>query len=165
MAKAIRDLRRKLGMRHSLIINNKPVPTQNWLPSLNPANQAEVVGYSAQASVEHAEQALAAARAAQPGWAQLPATERAALLERIADLMRRDKSELCALEILEAGKNWMEADADVAEAIDFCRFYAASMRELGQPQRTQVGPAKPTSSIGCLEGLESLSPPELPRPF
>jgi RHH-type proline utilization regulon transcriptional repressor/proline dehydrogenase/delta 1-pyrroline-5-carboxylate dehydrogenase len=138
MAKAIRDLRPNLGKRHSLIINNKPVPTQDWLPSLNPANQAEVVGYSAQASVEHAEQARAAARAAQPGWARLPAAERAALLEKIADLMRRDKSELCALEILEAGKNWMEADADVAEAIDFCRFYASSMRELGQPQRTQV---------------------------
>jgi len=138
MAKAIADLRPRLGKRHSLIINNKPVSAQDWLPSLNPANQAEVVGYSAQASVEHAEQALGAARAAQPGWARLPAAERAALLEKIADLMRRDKSELCALEILEAGKNWMEADADVAEAIDFCGFYAASMRELGQPLCTQV---------------------------
>ena len=52
--------------------------------------------------------------------------------------MRRDKAALCALEILEAGKNWTEADADVAEAIDFCNFYAAVMRELGRPQRTQA---------------------------
>src|SRR5262249_40815320 len=54
------------------------------------------------------------------------------------ELMRRDKATLCALEILEAGKNWLEADADVAEAIDFCNFYAVVMRELGQPQRTQI---------------------------
>ncbi len=52
--------------------------------------------------------------------------------------MRRDKAELCALEILEAGKNWSEADADVAEAIDFCNFYASAMRDLGQPHRTQA---------------------------
>jgi RHH-type proline utilization regulon transcriptional repressor/proline dehydrogenase/delta 1-pyrroline-5-carboxylate dehydrogenase len=52
--------------------------------------------------------------------------------------MRRDKAALCAVEILEAGKNWAEADADVAEAIDFCDFYAAVMRELDQPHRTQV---------------------------
>ncbi len=53
-------------------------------------------------------------------------------------LMRRDKAALSALEVLEAGKNWPEADADVAEAIDFCSFYAAVMRDLGQPQRTQA---------------------------
>ena len=52
--------------------------------------------------------------------------------------MRRDKADLCALEILEAGKNWPEADADVAEAIDFCNFYAAVMREIGRPKRTQA---------------------------
>src|SRR5262249_16953866 len=82
--------------------------------------------------------ALAAARAAQPAWARTTPDERAGLLERVAELMRRDKAALCALEILEAGKNWAEADADVAEAIDFCSFYAHVMREMGRPQRTQV---------------------------
>ena len=45
---------------------------------------------------------------------------------------------LSALEVFEAGKNWQEADADVAEAIDFCNFYAVVMRDLGHPQRTQT---------------------------
>ncbi|HTL17503.1 MAG TPA: proline dehydrogenase family protein, partial [Patescibacteria group bacterium] len=135
---AIKQLRKGLGKRHPLVINNKVVPTSDWLPSLNPANQAEVVGYAAQAEVRHADEALAAARAAQPKWACIPATDRAALLEKIAVVMRRDKAELCALEVLEAGKNWTEADADVAEAIDFCNFYAHVMRELARPHRTQM---------------------------
>jgi RHH-type proline utilization regulon transcriptional repressor/proline dehydrogenase/delta 1-pyrroline-5-carboxylate dehydrogenase len=56
--------------------------------------------------------------------------------------MRRDKARLSALEVLEAGKNWTEADADVAEAIDFCNFYAAVMREMGSPRRTQHIPGE-----------------------
>lgn len=134
---ALQELRRNLGQRHPLLINNRPVLTADWLPSLNPANQTEVIGYSAQAGIPEAEIALSTARAAQPAWGRTPAAERAALLEQVANLMRRGKADLCALEILEAGKNWTEADADVAEAIDFCNFYAAVMRELGQPHHTQ----------------------------
>jgi RHH-type proline utilization regulon transcriptional repressor/proline dehydrogenase/delta 1-pyrroline-5-carboxylate dehydrogenase len=135
---AIKALRTKLGRRHPLVINNKPVVTADWLPSLNPANQTEVIGYSAQAGIAEAEAALVAARSAQPAWGRTPAAERAGLLEEVARLMRRDKADLCALEILEAGKNWTEADADVAEAIDFCNFYAGVMRENGQVRRTQA---------------------------
>ncbi len=135
--RAIADLRRNFGQRHPLVINNRRVTTADWRPSLNPANQKEVVGYAAQAGIAEAEAALAAARAAQPNWGATPAGDRAALLEKAAALLCRDKAALCALEMLEAGKNWTEADADVAEAIDFCNFYASVMRELGRPQPTQ----------------------------
>jgi len=138
MSGAIKALRARLGQRHPLVINNKAVSTANWMPSLNPANQKEVVGYAAQATIAQADDALAAARAAQPKWGRASAADRAAVLEDIASLMRRDKAELCAVEILETGKNWAEADADVAEAIDFCNFYAAVMRDMGQPHRTQT---------------------------
>jgi len=134
---AIQELRRKMGQRHPLVINNKPVQPREWLPSLNPADQTEIIGHAAQATVADAENALTAARAAQPKWARTLVEQRAALLERVADLIRRDKTALTALEILEAGKNWTEADADVAEAIDFCNYYAADMREFRLPQRTQ----------------------------
>lgn len=133
----LQQLRRSLAQKHPLVINNKPVHTREWLPSLNPANQKEIIGHAAQASVAEAEAALDAALAAQSKWARTPVEDRAGLLERVAALMRRDKAALVALEILEAGKNWTEADADVAEAIDFCNFYAAEMRVLGRPQQTQ----------------------------
>jgi RHH-type proline utilization regulon transcriptional repressor/proline dehydrogenase/delta 1-pyrroline-5-carboxylate dehydrogenase len=135
---ALTELRQRLGQRYPLTINNRPASTNDWLSSLNPVNQNEVIGYAAQAGIADADSALAAARAAQTKWARVPAEERAALLEKLAALMRRDKAALCALEVLEAGKNWSEADADVAEAIDFCNFYAAVMRDLGKPQRTQA---------------------------
>ncbi len=135
---ALQQLRGTLGKRHPLVINNRRVETADWLPSLNPADQDEVVGYAAQATVAEADAALAAARAAWPVWARTAGSERAAVLEKVAGLMRRDKARLCALEILEAGKNWTEADADVAEAVDFCNFYAAVMRDLSRPQRTQA---------------------------
>jgi len=139
---AIQEQRRKLGQHHPLVIKNKPVTTSEYLPSLNPANQVEVIGYAAQATTSEADSALAAAREAQPNWNRTPATDRAEKLENLAALMRRHKAELCALEILEAGKNWVEADADVAEAIDFCGFYASVMRDLGQPARTQNVPGE-----------------------
>jgi RHH-type transcriptional regulator, proline utilization regulon repressor / proline dehydrogenase / delta 1-pyrroline-5-carboxylate dehydrogenase len=137
MRDAIRDWRKQLGQRYPLIINHKPVSTRDWLPSLNPADQKEIVGHAAQATMVEADAALAAARAAGPKWARTPAVERAAILEKTGSLMQAEKAALCALEILEAGKSWAEADADVAEAIDFCNFYAARMREMGRPERTQ----------------------------
>jgi len=139
---ALAKIRSTLGRRHPLVINNRPVSTIEWTDSLNPANQDEIIGHAARATIADAESALAAARSAQAGWAQKPAPERAASLERLAALLRRDKAALSALEVLEAGKNWTEADADVAEAIDFCNYYAAVMRRLGSPQRTQLVPGE-----------------------
>jgi RHH-type proline utilization regulon transcriptional repressor/proline dehydrogenase/delta 1-pyrroline-5-carboxylate dehydrogenase len=71
-----------------------------------------------------------------------PAEERAALFERVADLIEERRHELNALEILEAGKPWVEADADISEAIDFCRFYATEARRLDQPTVTQFVPGE-----------------------
>jgi RHH-type proline utilization regulon transcriptional repressor/proline dehydrogenase/delta 1-pyrroline-5-carboxylate dehydrogenase len=139
---ALQGLRGNLGQKHPLLINHKPVATVDWLPSLNPANQNEVIGYAAQASIAEAHAALAACKAAQPKWARTGADERAAIIEKLATLMRKDKADLCALEILEAGKNWVEADADVAEATDFCNFYARVMREMGKAHRTQAVPGE-----------------------
>ncbi len=139
---ALTSLRKKLGCKHPLIINHRPVETQEWTPSINPANQKEIIGYSARAAAAEADSALAGARAAQPKWARTPVEERAKLFNHLAALLRRDKAVLSALEILEAGKNWTEADANVAEAIDFCDFYAAAMRELGPPKRIQFVPGE-----------------------
>src|SRR5262249_20183939 len=139
---AIETVRRGMGQRHLLILNGKPIHTKEWLASRNPENQEATGGYSAQGSLNDAEEAVAAAKTAQPKWSRMPAAQRAEVVEKVATLMRRDKAELCALEILEAGKNWTEADADVAEAIDFCNFYASVMRELGKPRRTQAIPGE-----------------------
>ena len=139
---AIRTLKASLGSRHPLVIGGKPVTTSDWLASLNPADQSEIIGYSARGTVEHAESALSAAHQAQPQWARTPVEQRALLLDSIAASLSQHRPELTALCILEAGKPWPEADADVVEAIDFCRFYAQAMRELGRPEPTQIVPGE-----------------------
>ena len=82
-----------------------------------------------------AEEAVAAARAAQPAWADKSPAERAELLFGAAAVTRTRKAELVAWQIFETGKNWPEADADVAEAIDFLEYYGREMLRLGTPLR------------------------------
>jgi RHH-type proline utilization regulon transcriptional repressor/proline dehydrogenase/delta 1-pyrroline-5-carboxylate dehydrogenase len=138
MLAALREARTDLGRKHPLVIGEQRIETRDWAPSLNPANQKEVIGYSARASIADADAAVNVARAAQVKWARLPVEQRARLLDHLGDLIRRDKAAFTALIVLEAGKNWTESDADVAEAIDFCHFNAAVMRDLGRPRRTQT---------------------------
>ncbi len=137
MQAALTKIRGSLGRQHPLVIGGQAVDTREWLPSLNPADQREVIGLTAKASLAEADAAISAACRAQPEWGRTPVDERAALLQRLANRMRSEKAELTALIILEAGKPWAEADADVAEAIDFCEFYAAQIPDLAGFQETQ----------------------------
>ena len=139
---ALATERAQLGRRHGYIVANAPRETREWIPSTNPAQPAEIIGHQARCRTEDAEFALAAARQAQPAWAKKSADERAQLIECAADLMASRRHELNALLILEAGKPWLEADGEVSEAIDFCRFYAAEARQLNGPTVTQVVPGE-----------------------
>jgi RHH-type transcriptional regulator, proline utilization regulon repressor / proline dehydrogenase / delta 1-pyrroline-5-carboxylate dehydrogenase len=112
------------------------------IASTNPARPAQVVGHWARSTVADADAAVASARAAWPAWAARPATERASILDRAADLLEARRFELNALEVYEAAKPWIEADADISEAVDFCRYYAAEMRDLDRPRVTQAVPGE-----------------------
>ena len=139
---ALADARASLGRRWPLVINGRRRLGRTFVPSVNPAHPAEVIGHWSRATLEDADAALAAARAAFPEWRTTSVDTRAGLLERAADMMETRRFALNALEILEAGKPWLEADADVSEAIDFCRYYAAEMRRLDRPHRTQAVPGE-----------------------
>ena len=122
----------QLGRRYPLVINNQALESQATIESLNPSHFRQVVGRCAAASVNQAEQAVAAAQAAFPAWRDTPAAERAQYLFRAADVMRRRRFELAAWEVYECGKQWREADADVAESIDYCDYYGREMLRLGR---------------------------------
>jgi RHH-type transcriptional regulator, proline utilization regulon repressor / proline dehydrogenase / delta 1-pyrroline-5-carboxylate dehydrogenase len=139
---ALHEVRSRMGRRHPLVIGGRAIETRDWAPSLNPADQNEIIGYAALAGVADADAALAVARAAQGAWARLPVAERGRLFHSLGKLLRRDKAQCIALLVLEAGKNWTEADGDVAEAIDFCHFNAVAMQELGRTKRTQIVPGE-----------------------
>jgi RHH-type proline utilization regulon transcriptional repressor/proline dehydrogenase/delta 1-pyrroline-5-carboxylate dehydrogenase len=131
MVKAIADYSPK---DHPLLIDGQPVVTGQWIDSINPSHKSRIVGRCARAGVQEAQRAIAAAKSAFPAWRQTAPSQRAALLDRVADILTQRRMALVGIEVLECGKPWREADADIAEAIDFCRYYADQMRLLSQPQ-------------------------------
>jgi 1-pyrroline-5-carboxylate dehydrogenase len=130
MKAALAKVRGQLGGYYPLIIGGKKVMTADKTVSINPANPDEIIGHVSKASVELVERAMNAALTAFESWKNTPAIMRAQYLFDAADLMRLRKHEFSALMVLEAGKNYAEADADTAEAIDFMDFYAREMIRL-----------------------------------
>ncbi|HQO35254.1 MAG TPA: L-glutamate gamma-semialdehyde dehydrogenase, partial [bacterium] len=123
MEKAIADVETKLGREWSIIIDGKRVKAPDQFLSHNPSDPDQIVGVFQRGTPELAEQAIQSALKAFPSWSQRPAQERAEFCFKIADIMRRRRFELSAWMVLETGKNWVEADADTAEAIDLVDFY------------------------------------------
>jgi len=137
MQSALREVRKRFGEKYPLVIGGEKTWTDELTPSVNPSAPDEIVGYGSEAGIPEAERAVKAARAAFGRWSRTPFEERARLLERAADILERRRYELSAVEVFEVGKAWNEADGDIREAIDFCRFYAQQMRRLGRPKLTQ----------------------------
>jgi RHH-type proline utilization regulon transcriptional repressor/proline dehydrogenase/delta 1-pyrroline-5-carboxylate dehydrogenase len=142
MRAALAAARARLGERCPLVINGEDVWAAPGLPSVNPANPAEVVGLAATSTLAHVEQAVQAAARAFPAWRDTPVRQRAALLVKAAALMRAERADLAALMVLEAGKPWREADADVCEAIDFLEYYAREALKLGSSTLTARVPGE-----------------------
>ena len=110
------------------------------MASLNPADTASVVGVCQNAKTEHVEEAIDRALAAQSAWDRKPATERAAILDRTAELFEQHAAELLALCVVEAGKTVPDAVAELREAVDFLRYYAARARDLFAEPEVLPGP-------------------------
>ena len=107
-------------------------------PRHDPADHARLVAQVSAATPGDVDRAVAACRAALAGWRDVGVERRAEVLLTAARLMRQRRFELAALQVFEVGKPWREADADVAEAIDFCTYYAREAVRLGQPRRVDV---------------------------
>ena len=103
--------------------------------SSNPTRPSEVIGVHQDASKEQAIEAIEAANKYFDVWKRTPVQERVKCLFKAAQIMRDRKFELEALVCYEVGKTWIEADADIAEAIDYCEFYGREMLRLGEPQK------------------------------
>ena len=141
MLQALGKVRSELGRKCPLVLGGREVWTEKETISINPARPSEVIGRVAKGSKAEADLALAEAQAAFPKWSRTPVPERARILKRAAAIMYQEKFELAALEVFEVGKNWAESDADVAEAIDFCNFYADEMERIAASHYNVPGEA------------------------
>jgi 1-pyrroline-5-carboxylate dehydrogenase len=131
---ALAKVRGELGREYPLWIGGEAVETGEKLRSLDPSKPSRVVGIFSKATVELARRAVDEAAREFETWKRVPAARRAEIIFRVADLLRERKFEFEAWLTFETGKTSPEADADVAELIDFCDFYAREMLRLAGPQ-------------------------------
>ena len=130
MRAALDYVRGEFGRTYPLMINGKSVSTQAWFDSVNPSHTAQIVGQVARATAKDVGCAVGAARDAFTLWRLHRAADRAQLLRRVADRLEMRRFEIAATMVLEVGKPWREADADVTEGIDHWRYYADQIERI-----------------------------------
>jgi len=119
-------------------------PDEPGDPVTNPANRNDIVGHVRHARPEEVTAAIAAAAAAEPGWAATPPNARAAILRRAADLYEAANDQLVGLIVREAGKSYANAVAEVREAADFLRYYGS------EAARTSPGSPAALGVVACI---------------
>ncbi|HUS05956.1 MAG TPA: L-glutamate gamma-semialdehyde dehydrogenase, partial [Bryobacteraceae bacterium] len=133
MEAALKKVRGELRREYDLLIAGERVKTGDTLQSLNPSRPDEVVGIHHKATAELARKAVETAHASFREWSRTPPEARVEMLLKAAELLRQRKMECNAWLCLEAGKTWPEAEAETAEAIDFCEYYARQMLHFSRP--------------------------------
>lgn len=137
MLAALKLVAGQFKRNYDLIIGGKSVKTAEQFYSYNPSDKEQIVGTFAKAGAKEAQKAVETAYQTFQSWRFAPADERAGYLFRAANIIRRRKFEFAATMVYEVGKNWVEADADVAELIDFLEFYGReALRYAGEQPLT-----------------------------
>ncbi|HEV3038548.1 MAG TPA: L-glutamate gamma-semialdehyde dehydrogenase [Candidatus Angelobacter sp.] len=132
MRDALAKVRAELGREYDIVIGNRLIKTTKKIKSVNPAHPSEVVGSFSEAGSEHVDDAVQAAAGAFESWKRTSVRERSDLLLNVAAVLRERRFEFSAWMVYEVGKNWTEADADIAETIDFAEYYAREALRLAQ---------------------------------
>jgi 1-pyrroline-5-carboxylate dehydrogenase len=135
MEEALKKVKAEFGREYPMWLNGKKVTTTEKRTSTNPSHPLEIIGVFQNATSEMARQAVEDAHKYFDTWKRVSPQERAKCLFRAAKIVRERKFELDALVCYEVGKTWVEADADIAETVDFLEFYGREMLRLGEPQK------------------------------
>ncbi len=125
----VAELKANLGGTYDMSIDGEWTAGDGTFENRSPINTDWLLGNFAQASDAHVDQAVAAAKAAFPGWRDTPWQERADLLNRVADLISERLFEISAAVSMEVGKNRLEAIGDVEEAADLIRYCVDAIRD------------------------------------
>jgi len=133
---ALGQLRQQLGADHAMHIDGRPRLSERWFELRSPIDRELLLGRFARGSSADVADAVAAARAAAPGWASTPCAQRIERLRRAAALIEERVFELAAAVALEVGKNRMEAIGEVQETADLITWYCDQMAEHGGFDRT-----------------------------
>jgi 1-pyrroline-5-carboxylate dehydrogenase len=130
---ALAKVRSEFGKEYPLLISGEERRSESKLRSLNPSAPQEVVGVHQNGTRQDALDAIERAFEFFPVWAATPIEQRTEMLFELARIIRERKFDFDAWLVVEAGKTWPEAEADVSEAIDFCEYYARQALSLAKP--------------------------------
>ena len=122
------------------LICGNPVRQGNFIETVNPSNNEQVIGQVWHATTNDAERAMTVAEGAFEKWSNTPVETRALALENLATLLEKNREELMTLLVYEGGKTLPDAISEVREAADFCRYYAAEARRLMTEPQLLPGP-------------------------
>src|SRR5512146_77758 len=159
MREALTRVRAELGREYDMVIGNRLIKTEKKITSVNPASPKQVVGVFQSAGREHVEPAIQAAAAAFTSWKRTSAEQRASLIHAVAGILRERKFEFSAWMVYEVGKNWAEADADIAETIDFAEFYAREALRLARAETPVQLPGEDDRLMYIPLGVGAVIPP------
>jgi len=142
MTKAMQDalalVEKNLGKDYPFVIGGELLHSDDKSVSLNPSHIHQEIGHISKASTVDVGDAVTAAKEAFKAWSHTSARERAMVLLVAAEEMRHRKYELAAWQVYEEGKHWVEADADLAESIDYLEYYAREALRLDMPLRFDI---------------------------
>ena len=156
---ALEKVRGRLGREYLCRIGDRSLGANEKFQSLNPARSSEVIGIHSEATPAMAAEAVDEAARTFPCWRLAPVANRVEILRRVAGLLRERKPEFAAWMSLEVGKSFPEAEADVAEAIDFCEFYALQMLHLGAGTPLPQLPGERNLLVHLPLGVVAVIPP------
>lgn len=132
MEKILEKIESDFGKEHEIIIGGKRFKLNEKFVSINPSKKEQVIGIFQKGNFEIAQKALDVAWDTFKIWSRIDQEKRAEYLFKIAEALRKRRLEFDSYLIYETGKNWLEADADVAEAIDFCNYYGLESLKYGK---------------------------------
>lgn len=159
---ALEKVKKDFGKEYPLIIGGKrifPKDGREVFHSNNPSKKGEVVATFPKATIADCDDAVKIGNEVFKEYAQLSPESRASILFRAADIMRKRKAELSAIMVYEVGKNWLEACADTAEAIDFLEFYGREILRYTERQPLIPYPGEFNELIYIPLGCGAVIPP------
>lgn len=159
MEDALATVRSEFGREYKLRLAGESIATGDLLTSVNPSAPGQAVGIHHKATAALANRAVETALAYYPEWSRTPGRERARMAHEAGRLLRLRRFEFDAWLCYEAGKSWIEAEAEIAEAIDFCEYYALEMERLDGPHATVQLPGEQDEMIYIPLGVGVVIPP------
>ncbi len=156
---ALKEVEKQFGKTYPLQVGGKALKTESLIKSINPSNKEQVIAYFHKATKEIAEKAVEEAAKTFETWKNTSPEERASILLKASEIIKKRRFEINAWMISEAGKNFTEADADTAEAIDFLEFYAREILRYSAKQPITPVPGEENELFYIPMGVYAVIPP------